>query len=507
MRLDPRSVVYRTARATVRFLWAIVILVVSSQFDDGRGGLLVGGVALLLVAVALYQVAYYRRFEYDLTEDTFDIRSGVVSRRDREIPLRRVQNVDVGRNVLQQVLGIAEVRLETAGGDETEAVLRCVSAAEATRLQDEISRLKRGERARAGATADRDAETVFAITIRELFLLGVVSLDLRLVPVFSVVAGVLVPSLAADASPFDPFGPIAGSMAASPLVAISVSTVALYAVAAAASGLIAATNYYGFRLTRGPDELRYERGLLQRYTGTIPLSKVQTLTIGENALARLGGYASLAVETAGYAPGDGDGSQSAIPFADRERVWSLVRSVEDVGEVTFERPPKRARTRYAVRYLLLVLGLTAGFYALTRLDGIDGRWWATLALLPVALAAAHLKWRSRGYAVDDGHVVTRNGFLVRTTRIVPYHRVQTVLTSQTVFQRRRDLATLVVDTAGSRSLTGGGVRAVDVDAGTAERLRDDVEARLYWSLAARREQRRRERESALSDEDWSPSPA
>ncbi|MFC7154731.1 PH domain-containing protein [Halomarina halobia] len=507
MRLDPRSVLYRTAASTTRLLWAVVILAVTSQVEERLGRLLVAGVVLLLAATAAYQVAYYRRFEYELTDDTFDIRSGVVSRRDREIPLRRIQNVDIGRSVLQQVLGIAEVRLETAGGSETEAVLRCVSVAEATRLQDEISRLKRSQRAGGDETTEDRAETVFAITARELFLLGVVSLDLRLVPIFSVVAGVFVPSLAATASPFTPFGPTLRSMAASPLVAISLSTLALYAVAAAASGLIAATNYYGFRLTRAPDELRYERGLFQRYTGTIPLPKVQTLTIAENALARLGGYASLTVETAGYAPGDGDGSQSAIPFADRERVWDLARSIEDAGEVTFERPPKRARTRYAVRYVLVVLAITAGFYAATLLVGVSGRWWLALALLPVAPVAAHLKWRNRGYALGDEHVVTRNGFLVRTTVVVPYHRVQTVFTTQTVFQRRRDLATLVVDTAGSRGLTGGGARAVDVDAGTAARTRDGIETRLNRSLAVRREQRRRERAKALSGDDWPPSPA
>jgi len=36
------------------------------------------------------------------------------------------------------------------------------------------------------------------------------------------------------------------------------------------SAILTFTRYYGFRLTRADDELYYERGLLQRYSGTIP---------------------------------------------------------------------------------------------------------------------------------------------------------------------------------------------------------------------------------------------
>ncbi|MFC6835715.1 PH domain-containing protein [Halomarina ordinaria] len=502
MRLDPRSVPYRAGASTARLLWAVVVVALTSQLDERVGLTLAGGVVVLFAAAATYQLAYYRRFEYDLADDTFDIRSGVLSRRERDIPLRRIQNVDTSQNVVQQLLGITEVRLETAGGDETEAVLQYVSAAEATRLQDDISRLKRGdangEREEGERGTHPERETVFAITPRELFLLGVVSLDLRLVPVFSVVAGVLVPSIAVSTTPFGPMGEMPmSSMVTSPLVAISLGTVALYALAAAASGVVTATNYYGFRLSRGPDELRYERGLFQRYTGTIPLAKVQSLTVDANALARLGGYASLTVRTAGYAPGDTEGAQSAVPFADRERVWALARSVEDLGEVSFERPPRRARTRYAARYLIGLALLTGAFYAVTRLDAVWGRWWLTAALVPFVPVAAHLKWRARGYALLDDHVVTRNGFFLRRTTVVPYHRVQTVSTVQTVFQRRRDLATLLVDAAGG---SGADARAVDIDATVAEALRGTVEARLNRALAARREQRHRERTASLTDD-------
>lgn len=505
-RLDVRSIPYRAGSSIVRLAWLVVIVSFTSQGMDPGFGVpiaLVVGLGALALAGA-YQFAYWRRFEYELTDDTLDIRSGVVSRRNREIPYRRIQNVDISRNVAHRLLGVAEIRIETAGGSSTEAQLQYVSAGEAQRLQNELSRLKRGRRASTEDGEDEGApaaEPLFAITPTELLLLGAVSVDFRVVSFLSVAAPVAAPSVAGTVEPLAP----PGLRLLSPVIVAPLGVVVLYLASALVGGAVAVTNYYGFRLAREGDELRYERGLFQRFSGTIPLGKVQTLTIKANALARAIGYASLAVETAGYAPGDDSGSQSAVPFAERDRVFALARSIEPFDRPEFERPPRRARRRYAVRYGIVATAVVGVAFALVRFTFLTGAWWGTLVLLPVVPLAAHAKWSAKGYALQDDHILTRNGYLVGTVKVVPYDRIQTVLTSQTVFQRRRDLATLTVDTAGSRSFTGRDPRAVDVDAATADRLREHVERRLYERLSDRRAERRRERTASLTGEDEAPT--
>ena len=145
--------------------------------------LLVAGVAAL--ALVGYETAYVRRFSYELTADTLDIDSGVVSRRSREIPLRRIQNVDISRNVIQRLLGISVVSFETAGGGETEAQLRFVTFEEAKRLQRELARLKRdGSAGSEGEEPGTESVTpesteLFALDRGELAILGALSVDLR----------------------------------------------------------------------------------------------------------------------------------------------------------------------------------------------------------------------------------------------------------------------------------------------------------------------------------------
>jgi putative membrane protein len=479
-RLSPLSVPYRVAERGGQLLFALVAVVVSSSGAlADRPWLplaLVGGGVALGVALVAYELARYRRFAYALTADTLDIGSGVFARREREIPLSRIQNVDISRNVIQRALGVAAVRFETAGGSETEAVLRFVAADEATRLQREVARLKRG------VETSSDRETAFELATDELWLLGALSFDFRLPGVALLLlsgATSLVPRLVGDAS-------VAALVA---LVAVAVVGVALVSWVAGAA--VAVLNYYGFVLSRADEGLEYERGLLQRYSGTIPLDKLQALVVRDNPLKRRFGYASLSLRTAGYAPGSGPqgGSEAAVPLATRERVDDLVADLEgvDLSAATFERPPKRVRRRYAVRYLLLVGALAALGWGVGAVVGGTVPWYLPLFGLPLVPPAAHLKWKHRGYWLGDHHAVTRNGVLRRSTTVVPYYRVQTVIDRRGPLQRRWRLATVVFDTAGSGSGGDPDAAAVDVDRETADRLRAAAADRLRDALARRRQ--------------------
>jgi putative membrane protein len=495
-RLHPLSIPYRVTQAVLGYVPLVFFAAIASGPAFGGIGIALAALAILVgfVAAVAWQVAYYKRFEYETTPDTFDIHSGVVSRRNREIPYRRVQNVDISRNVVQRALGVAELRIETAGGGETEAVLRYVGYEEAKRLQNELRRRKRAESTTAsseGSPADED-ELLYAITPEDLTVLAVASFDLRLASFLSVLLSFAGPPVLLE---------LLTDLPISPFLVVGAVIVLVVVVSALLSGASAVLSTYGFRLTRSGDELRYERGLVQRFDGSIPLDKVQLLAIRENLLKRLLGYASLAVETAGYAPGqDGSvGSESAVPIADRETTWSIARQIEPFEEVEIVRPPKRARRRYAFRYLL-ALGVLAGLvYAGTLALGFEMYWYALLIGVPLAPVAAHYKWKSRGYFVGEDHVVTRTGFWNRTSRVVPYYRVQNAIHTQTILQRRWRLASVVIDTAGTGSLVGGDARAIDLDEEDATGLRETVADRLQTALQKRARETARERHQRRID--------
>ncbi len=488
MKLDYRSVPYRILENSLQVVGIIIISAFASGGDGSDPLALFSFLMMGVLLVGAWQAAYVRNYEYRLDGDTIDIYSGVFSRREREIPFERIQNVDIAQNVIQRALGIAEVRLETAGGGgSSEARLRYVSRQEATRLQELISRRKRGD------VTERDpGETgsiLFELNQRELGILGITSANVRLLGLLFGLMIIVSPVAAEQVSPrlglLLVFGP-----------AIAIAGLVLLWIA---SGIQAVLRYYGFQLFRHDKELRYTRGLLQQYDGTIPLSKIQTLMVRENILARSLGYSSLVIETAGYGPGQDENVESAIPIAKRDRVFELARTIEDIGEPTFERPPKRARTRYVGRYTIVVGVITSLFGLYHWQTGNLPLWYAGAALWVLVPPAAQLKWTNIGYYTDDNYVITQGGFWSRRTTIVPYYRVQTISSTQTIFQRRRNLATLVVDTASSGGFWGGNAVALDIDDAVAEQLREQVHDEFHDSVEQRRQVSKQQRVSTSAD--------
>lgn len=490
-RLHPLTVPLRV----LNILGSVILIVVLSAVFGGSAtlgelGPFVIGLGLLAAAgVGLYQYAYYRRFTYTVTADTLDIASGVISRQRREIPLGRIQNVDISQGIIQRVLGIAGVDFETAGGGSTEAQLQYVALSEARRLQDVIRGHETGPDESASTTdAAADAgpagESLFSLDDRSLIVLSALSFDLRVFSLVQTLGAFAAPALATQLFELP-------TQTQVPLVVLGV--VGLLVGGWLGGAVVTFTRYYGFKLTRLDGELRYERGLLQRYSGTIPLEKVQTVTIRENALMRHFGYAALSIETAGYGGGEepSGGSEAAVPLDERSAVLALAQALEPFGDPDLASPPARTERRYRRRYRLVAAGvallLGAGIWLV--------EWSATWYLLPGAIAvlgfglagpAAARHYRSRGYGLTDGYAVTRNGWWRRRTAIVPIYRLQTVIDRRNIFQRRWDLATLEFDTAGSLSLGGASGRAVDIDTSTADGLREEAASDLQHALTERR---------------------
>ena len=481
MKLHPATIPYRSMSKVLAVLSALLFVGPSAAAYAAEYGLLVvplGVLAILLVVG--YEVAYYRRFSINLSDDALEVYSGVFARQEREIPYRRIQNVDVTRNVIQRLLEIAQVKVETAGGGQTEAVLRFVSDDDAEYLQSELRTRKRR------VTADIDAEegvpepetdVLFELDQHALVRLSLLSFDVRVFGLLFAIASIVGPFAGSFVSGF-----AGAALVAVILVGAILLTLLLWGVGAASTYI----QYYGFTLTRVDDDLRYERGLLQRYDGTIPIEKIQAFAVEEHVLMRQFDFAALAVQTAGYAPGQGPsrGSEAAVPLATRQEVIDLATRIDPDTPFTpemrdtFSRPPDRARRRYTIRYGLAALGLTgAGAILSTTIQ--PWPWYVLLVLLPGAPFLARMTHRNRGWRLGDEFIVTENGFWKRTTHAVPFDRVQTVIDTRGLFQRRWGLATLYADTASSTSLGGQDPAAVDVPMEDADEFRTSLAGRVF----------------------------
>lgn len=94
--------------------------------------------AWIIVDVIIVPAIRYDRWRYDVTEEEVDIYYGVIVRKRIIIPLVRVQFTDTKQGPIKKALGLAEVTINTAGGEKT---IPGLLDEDADALRDKVARL------------------------------------------------------------------------------------------------------------------------------------------------------------------------------------------------------------------------------------------------------------------------------------------------------------------------------------------------------------------------------
>ena len=478
-RLHPLSLLFSIgAQARSLLLPGLVVL-----FFASRGGNYEIWFMLLFVPSVISAVFQYWSYRYRLDADELIIREGIVFRNERHIPYARIQNIDLVQNPLHRTFGVAEIRLETAGGQKPEAVMRVLSLDAVSRLRSQVF----SERAVASSAAETAeapvAPTVpvtelHAMSLREVFLFGLISN--KGMVVVAAALGVIWQfdpwenwKLSRDSLPLGGELPELNFLGAG-LVAL-IAVISLLILVRMLSVVWALAKFHGFRLTREGDDLRAEFGLFPRVTKTIPRHRIQVLTTREGFLHRRFGRVAVQVETAGStgeAQGSGTNRLWLAPLMRRERLAALLAEAlpeVEMGTVRWESISPRANRRLSRKVVYVALPLTV-----VALWGL-GPWGLLIpaAFVPLGFLAARLYVKYTGYALTAGGVLFRSGWWTRRVRVARLSKIQAVERSESPFDRRNGMASLKVDTAGAMRL-GSSIDIPYLDVTVARRISDGL---------------------------------
>jgi len=70
---------------------------------------------VIIIITALWIQLYYEKIFYKLTETEMEWKRGVWFRRTGIVPYNRITNIDITQGPLSRILGIASLRIQTAG--------------------------------------------------------------------------------------------------------------------------------------------------------------------------------------------------------------------------------------------------------------------------------------------------------------------------------------------------------------------------------------------------------
>jgi len=454
-RLHPLTLLLRVGAS----LPALLLILAPTLQNPSSENVLAVALTVFYGVVALPAIVLqYLRFSYRITPKQIVIQKGVINRQNRSIPIERVQNVQIEQNLLARLLGVAKVKIETAGSSATEGSLEYVGLSAAHEIRQVVRSFQ--HRTTAGDVEtdeeeDASSEPLLSMPLPRVLLSGSFRFSLLYIALmFSVLElvdpEVIIQRVLRSQGRIDQ---ITNTMAAYPVLTV-LGTVLVAGFFGWISGiLIHLARYYGFQLWLDGDKLRKRHGLFTVTEGTIPLKKVQALILRTNPLMRLFGWYELEVQTVGMNVEE-QGHRVIAPFAKYEDVLALAQRVRtfDLPEAFGNVSPITIRRRF-FRYtvaLSVLVGPTAYFWPADWWHpiGVALPWWG-LALIPLLLVWAILQYRNHDYAVRDDGLYIRRGVLAHYLWVIPVEKFHVFHATATLFQRRLGLKTLFVDTAGA----------------------------------------------------------
>lgn len=440
-------------------------------FGQGERQEAIAPVALIVLVVILVAIgaialawAEWYRFTFHIEGRTLRVEHGLIVRKSTRLTPERIQSIDTKANLLFRILGLVTVDVHTAGrGQVPEVSIPALTEDEARSLAAELRPQQParetsdaaaavsagvGDASTRGAAAGGPAAATgpasgpaWRLSFTEILLVGATSAaGLLAFAAILPVAAALIPIMLAETPIAEEIPPGSGVF-----FAIFGGLFALMLFVGWIIGTVTtALKYWDFVTVRTGDEVRVERGLLQRETRNVPLGRIQAIRLVEGPLRQALGRLSVGVDAAGIAAGGEMGPTVLHPLLLRPEAVRFVDIMAPGHRVgVLLGLPQRARRRYVIRAAAVPLLVTLPLVVLSP--------WGWLALaLPVAAALwGLLAYSDAAWAVRGGVLAVRYRHIARTTVLVRRLRVQSVTVSQHPLQSLAGLATLVVRVASS----------------------------------------------------------
>lgn len=442
-------ILYKVLLAIVKAFWWLILLYLfknkPNKFDFFE--FMVVGFSVFSLLKSVLEFAYFRFY---IQQNDLIIKSGFLTKKTISLPLDKIQAVHIEQTWLHGLFNAARLSFDSAGSEKIEARIDAISKTDAEDFKSFILHARTGSMlTEAEAVAPVQDEVLIRLSGNDLFRL---SLSANHLEAFLLMLAFFFSTLEQIREVFNVeytrlvgwLQRLSNSTSATLLAAMIIALV----VSVIISTVRVLIRYYDFRITRSSKGFFIHSGLINIQEKLVPFKKVQFISWRANWLRRRMGLYLLQFHAIG-AEEMKEKLRIRVPVTNAAMIPLLLENYHPQLP-TEALSAIRIQSAFVLRRVLLlgilpiivVAGPLIYFFKWNAL-------WLVVYLLLVSLSRFLFRKKFRLWADQDAFQI-RRGVLGIENLVVRWDMVQSVSLEQSIYQERKQLATLVLFTAGGR---------------------------------------------------------
>lgn len=406
------------------------------------------GIILLIFVVAILK---YLNFKFHLDDTHFYLSSGILNKDLTIIPKSKIQNVNIKQNFIQQLIGVVSLTIETAGDDKAEIEINALSQETALALKNQLF-VKNQVTDRGFENEPFQSKVFFKISVQRLLLEGISQNHLKsFLIIVSFVFGLYneFKNYLEDLGIFDwlQFSVNYETVSSLHLILANVFIIFIAILGSTLFSVISIfISNFNLEVIENEDTIEINKGLFNKLSLILDPVKIQNIIIKTNRLKQYFGLHTIAIKQAMI--NKKQQKNFKIVALENNQVAHLVEKVFTTydGGGAYEKPDIYYKRLLAYRSVLLGVLINIFAFIIFR----NNFWSINSVLIPWIFLFVHFTYKKANYQITNDYLTIDSGFIDRVRNISELHKIQTVQLKQTIFQKRKNIASIYIATASDK---------------------------------------------------------
>ncbi|QSS97264.1 PH domain-containing protein [Psychroflexus sp. ALD_RP9] len=425
------------------------------------------GIVILVIIQFVFSYISYKRYKFHVGSNAFFLTSGIFKVSQIEIPFERIQNINLQQNLIQQVLNVVGLEIETAGNDKAEVTIKALDKDDAEHLQELLTEQKVAQaedlatsvevnepntNTSSSAKQNASKQLLFKLSFLDLLKVGISSNFFKGIGVILAFLSYIYNSfgdLVSNKFDIDLETQIQAYLPSLLSVIIGVVFIVIV-IGVVLTVALTIIQYFELKLFAVDQNYMVQYGLLKRVNKLIKAKKTQVFEIETNPLRRFFKFSNVYISQASSEELNIKNKIGVVGVSKYHinLLFEALFGIKDYQSINF-RSIKTQWLRFKVLSLrLLVLFSALSFFQLFVIQQYSAFIIVGLALLLIFLITlVYLSTRKSYVSISETMIKVGGGSIHTTTAFVELFKIQSIAVKQNLYQRRVGMCNLILYTA------------------------------------------------------------